>query len=384
MSLEKKKVIFRRFMQIIYCKHYIILFFYFACLYYYSGRFTHNPNAKVPWSALAKDPDHYLEEGSLPEGVSLVEPTKLRAEELTQLWIHWRNTQKQGGYPLLFKEALEKDKRPHGGGGAKEKKTKGKGKGKAAVRIKGKGKSRYVEIDKSSSESSDESSDSDEEDKEDESDDSESEDNEPPPKTTWGPAGLPPKGKKGRGIGEAGSSGLSVQAKNTPSTFWASNKKKRQMSPLLEMSGDEALRRKKRKSRGAKGGPSYDSHPSDRDSEDAVLENLVPSDPVQPSSPAFDKAAGAHPARPALDEAADAHLASPASKVQAEDRLIYLKGLSSNKHYRDLVEMIDNEKVCYFSIIFRYILTNYLGKLPAHSWFPILGILDLRPFIPAC
>ena len=146
MNLDKQKVVIRLFLQTIYRKCLLLLFFDSdkILMRVLSGNFTFNPTAKVPWNAISKEPGRYLAEGSLPTGVNFVEPSKLRADDVATLWCYWRESQKTNERPVYFIEAVAKDIRPHGDGGkwpkrkmeskvrVSGKKDKGKGKAKAA------------------------------------------------------------------------------------------------------------------------------------------------------------------------------------------------------------------------------------------------------------
>jgi hypothetical protein len=86
--------------------------------------------------------------------VDIVEPTKLRTEEVGTLWRYWRDSQRTNERPIYFIEALPKDVWRHEDGVMWP-----KGKSKSEVsskKDKGKGKAKYVEPDNSSETSSDE------------------------------------------------------------------------------------------------------------------------------------------------------------------------------------------------------------------------------------
>jgi hypothetical protein len=161
-----------------------------------------------------------LVEDSVPADVTLVEPSKLRAEDVTKLWQHWRGRQKDGVRAVVFAEALAKDIRPHGDDGGwprKKGKSKAQVKGKRAEKgkgsAKGKGKAKYVEVDDSSESSSDDSSNESSSSSSSESSSEEGEVEDVPIKTGWGPAGVPAKCPKVQLITQAGGSGLSHRAK---------------------------------------------------------------------------------------------------------------------------------------------------------------------------
>src|SRR5229473_1590747 len=95
----------------------------------WSGVFTGNKRSKVPWAAMLKEPDRFFEDGEIPSSVALREPSKLRGAEVWALWEAWEGRQKEGKVGLSFRDALEKDKRPHGF-------MEGKGKGKNKLEYK--------------------------------------------------------------------------------------------------------------------------------------------------------------------------------------------------------------------------------------------------------
>ncbi|KAH9914258.1 uncharacterized protein B0H18DRAFT_959964 [Fomitopsis serialis] len=52
--------------------------------------YTNMPKLKVPWVALQATPEKLLEAGSLPDGVTLQEPSHLKQAEVDSLIAHWR------------------------------------------------------------------------------------------------------------------------------------------------------------------------------------------------------------------------------------------------------------------------------------------------------
>lgn len=279
-------------------------------------------------------------EDSVPADVTLVEPSKLRAEDVTKLWQHWRGRQKDGVRAVVFAEALAKDIRPHGddaGWPSKKGKSKAQVKAKRAEkgkgRAKGKGKAKYVEVDDSSESSSDDSSnESSSESSESSSEEGEVEDTEDdegePIKTGWGPAGVPAKRPKVQLITQAGGSGLSHRAKQAlrpPSAEFSKGRKggktnsKSALQPIAEYEHDVPAEDNSDVEHGAS---------ADRTSrETREGSQFIPSD-VEMAAPEI------HPGSPA------------ACNVVPEDRFSYLKNLSTNHHYRDLLEMIERDEVC--------------------------------------
>lgn len=271
----------------------------------------------MPWAAISKEASKYLAEGSLPAGVDLVEPTKLRADDVATLWRYWRDSQKTNERPIYFIDAIPKDIRRHEEGvrwpkgksksKASSKKDKGKGKGK--------GKAKYVEPDDSSETSSDEefeglfegSSEDDDDDEENDGD----EGNAGREVVKWGP----PSGvQKNRPqvhlvtqIGQPGGSGLSDAAKQG---LGKSSAKPR--------AGEVAKGKK-----GKKGKKN-------------VLEPIIE----------YGEDELADVEMQGVDDSAEPHPGSPAAcESDPKYRFSYLQKLSNNEDYRALLDMMDKEKV---------------------------------------
>lgn len=323
----------------------------------------------MPWTAVSKEPDRYFVKGSLPDGVDIVEPTKLRADDVAALWNHWRESQKTNERPVIFIEALPKDIRGHSDDvrwprrkvkskvGAK----KGKGKGKAKRiesdesssesssdnKAEGKGNSRrkreYVELDDdpSSREEFEGYNDSSEDDDDDDKGEQGVED------IKWGP----PSGPKGRPaihlhtqLGEPGGSGLSDAAKermarSTSANFWRAGgdgwKPKITLGTVLrDDDDDEAWMRKRYRSYGRNAFNDVEMAPPDRpEPADTRVHGILASADIQSD----------------ILPPADIHPGSPAAcKATAQDRFDYLKRLSGNTHYSKLLDMIIGiEEVCF-------------------------------------
>jgi hypothetical protein len=78
----------------------------------YTGYFTNNKRAAVPWQCLSQDTNHsYIDAASLPDGVLLADPSKLRAVGISQIWDHWASRQKANSQGLLFLKAHGVDMR---------------------------------------------------------------------------------------------------------------------------------------------------------------------------------------------------------------------------------------------------------------------------------
>jgi hypothetical protein len=263
--------------------------------------------------------------------VDIVEPTKLRAEEVGTLWRYWRDSQRTNERPIYFIEALPKDVRRHEDGvmwpkgksksKVSSKKDKGKGRGK------GKGKEKYVEPDDSSETSSDEefeglfggsSEDDDDDDEENDGD----EGNAGREVAKWGP----PSGmQKNRPqvhivtqIGQPGGSGLSDAAKQG---LGKSSAKPR--------AGEVAKVKK-----GKKGKKN-------------VMEPIIEHEEDGPADVEMQD----------VDDSAEVHPGSPAAcESDPEYRYSYLQKLSTNVEYRELLDMMDKEKVrlCCVSLLIKY------------------------------
>ena len=96
-----------------------ICFFYSDCgvwgsdFLLVSEYFTFNRQAKVPWNTVSQDPSEFLAEDSLPNGVELVVPSKLKAAGVELLLSYWLQQQEEGVCGLVFQRALNNDKMDH-------------------------------------------------------------------------------------------------------------------------------------------------------------------------------------------------------------------------------------------------------------------------------
>lgn len=299
--------------------------------------------------------------------MDIVEPTKLRADDVAALWRYWRDSQKINKRPVAFIEALPKDIRRHGDGERwQNKKVKSKVKGKEKAnkvgskvnrKKKAKRKVKYVEVDDGSESSSDEHSkesseeSSDEDDSEEDDDDDEEENVREVVK--WGP---PRNVKRNRPQvhlvtqeGRPGGSGLSAVDKQGLASSREKAKKDRR-EPIDEHEEDGS---------------------AEQDPSEAGMNQRPPADAIEMAAPGTPEPAGPHPGSPA------------ACTITPEDRFRYLNQLSTNRYYWELLDMIDQEEVrlCFIIIISNIVLTHHPGKLSAYTWFPLLGFLVLRwPF----
>lgn len=77
------------------------------------GHFTHNDSALVPWRSLSQDSNHeYIGSDSLPDGILLLDPSKLRRGDITMIWHQWEKRQCKGIQGLVFLHAVAGDMRP--------------------------------------------------------------------------------------------------------------------------------------------------------------------------------------------------------------------------------------------------------------------------------
>ena len=82
-------------------------------------------------------------------------------------------------------------------------------------------------------------------------------------------------------------------------------------------------------------------------------------------------------APPEIFAQADPHPDSPAAcGTSPEERFGYLKRLSGNGHYGELLDMVGAE-VCLPCIIVDRLLTHHSDKLWTHRWFSLVGFLVL-------
>ncbi|KAI6001509.1 hypothetical protein EDC04DRAFT_2908684 [Pisolithus marmoratus] len=55
------------------------------------AKFTERPKAKVPWGLLIKSPLEYLDKWSIPDGLTMKDPSKWTKAYLLLLWNHWHS-----------------------------------------------------------------------------------------------------------------------------------------------------------------------------------------------------------------------------------------------------------------------------------------------------
>ena len=68
--------------------------------------------AAVPWTTLSTDVNYeYISSESLPEGVFLLDPSKLQLQQIQKIWRLWSDRQSKSDQGLIFLKALYKDLR---------------------------------------------------------------------------------------------------------------------------------------------------------------------------------------------------------------------------------------------------------------------------------
>jgi len=80
-----------------------------------SGKAANNPKASVPWKLIAEDPDKFFDDDYLPEGVRLIEISKMQADTLQACYRHWSKSQENGEDAFVFKHVHQADVRADGG-----------------------------------------------------------------------------------------------------------------------------------------------------------------------------------------------------------------------------------------------------------------------------
>jgi hypothetical protein len=76
-----------------------------------SGKAANNPKASVPWKLIAEDPDKFFDNEYLPDGVQLIEISKMKADTLQACYRHWCKSQDIGEDAFVFKHVHEPDVR---------------------------------------------------------------------------------------------------------------------------------------------------------------------------------------------------------------------------------------------------------------------------------
>ncbi|KAJ8506984.1 hypothetical protein ONZ45_g10593 [Pleurotus djamor] len=63
----------------------------------------------VPWKRVAENPGKFLDLACLPEGIKFCKPSDMYLHDLQALLKHWREREKEGLVPLIFKVQVEED-----------------------------------------------------------------------------------------------------------------------------------------------------------------------------------------------------------------------------------------------------------------------------------
>ena len=68
--------------------------------------------APVPWTMLSTDANfEYISSESLPEGLVLLDPSKLQQHQIFKIWRNWSLRQQSDNQGLIFLKALDRDVR---------------------------------------------------------------------------------------------------------------------------------------------------------------------------------------------------------------------------------------------------------------------------------
>ncbi|KAI6160115.1 hypothetical protein EDD17DRAFT_1761663 [Pisolithus thermaeus] len=73
------------------------------------AKFTKKPKAKVPWGLLIKSPMKYLDPESIPEGLTMKDPSKWTKADLGLLWDHWQSLEAQDKVIVSFIDCKKED-----------------------------------------------------------------------------------------------------------------------------------------------------------------------------------------------------------------------------------------------------------------------------------
>ena len=76
------------------------------------GHASNNKRLSVPWTHIRDDPEKFFDSKYLPDGVILVEVSKMKSEALQSCIWHWYKRQEAGECPFEFKFVLPSDSRP--------------------------------------------------------------------------------------------------------------------------------------------------------------------------------------------------------------------------------------------------------------------------------
>ena len=79
---------------------------------HFTGQFTHNKFASVPWKCLSSDLNYeYILSESLPEDTFLMDPSKFQQSDIDGFWRHWVERQKVNSQGLVFSKAAPRHMR---------------------------------------------------------------------------------------------------------------------------------------------------------------------------------------------------------------------------------------------------------------------------------
>lgn len=108
MSLPKKKEVFRSFVTMSYRKLNRMNGIKQDSSYD-AGQFTNNQNATVPWLRIRDSLGEFIDAEYLPDGQQMMEPTKMKKDQLKLAFDHWESRQASGLVALKFKSARDSD-----------------------------------------------------------------------------------------------------------------------------------------------------------------------------------------------------------------------------------------------------------------------------------
>jgi hypothetical protein len=63
---------------------------------WHAGKKETNPKAVIPWASITKDPNYFFDSQYLPDGLKLVEISKMRGEHLHSCLQQWHKIQEKG------------------------------------------------------------------------------------------------------------------------------------------------------------------------------------------------------------------------------------------------------------------------------------------------
>ena len=119
-TLPEIKQIVRSFLSLTYrllfpCSSTLLSILTSFCI---AGHASNNKRSSVPWTHIRDDPDKFFDAKYLPDGVILVEISKMKSEALQSCIRHWYKRQEAGECPFEFKFVLPSDSRPRQSGAA--------------------------------------------------------------------------------------------------------------------------------------------------------------------------------------------------------------------------------------------------------------------------